>query len=72
MAFFFGSGVFKVCRFVTESEGNVSSKEVQKLKKRNLQLEEENNLLKLKIELLLDMVSLLFSLQVHIIHKRHY
>lgn len=37
----------------------MSSKEVQKLKKRNLQLEEENNLLKLKIELLLDMVSLL-------------
>lgn len=43
--------------FVTESGPNVSSKEMQKLKNRNLQLEEENNLLRLKIELLLDMVS---------------
>jgi cell division protein FtsB len=39
-----------------ESGGTVSSKEMQRLKKRNLQLEEENNLLKLKIDLLLDMV----------------
>lgn len=46
-----------MCRFVAESGSNVSTKEVQKLKKRNLQLEEENNLLKLKIELLLDMVN---------------
>lgn len=42
---------------ITESGGNVSGKEVQRLKKRNLQLEEENNLLRLKIEVLLDMVS---------------
>lgn len=49
--------MFNACLFVTESGANGSSKEVQKLKKRNLQLEEENNLLKLKIELLLDMVS---------------
>uniref|UniRef100_A0A667XA64 Chibby 1, beta catenin antagonist n=1 Tax=Myripristis murdjan TaxID=586833 RepID=A0A667XA64_9TELE len=37
--------------------GSVSSKEMQRLKKRNLQLEEENNLLKLKIEILFDMLS---------------
>lgn len=40
----------------TESGGSSSGREVQRLKKRNLQLEEENNLLKLKIETLLDMV----------------
>lgn len=39
-----------------ESGGSGSGREVQRLKKRNLQLEEENNLLKLKIETLLDMV----------------
>lgn len=39
-----------------ESGGISSGREVQRLKKRNLQLEEENNLLKLKIETLLDMV----------------
>lgn len=39
-----------------ESGGNVSGRELQRLKKRNVQLEEENNLLKLKIEVLLDMV----------------
>lgn len=39
-----------------ESGGSASSREVQRLKKKNVQLEEENNLLKLKIELLLDMV----------------
>lgn len=53
--------LFKECNEVfmstTESGGNVSGKEVQRLKKRNLQLEEENNLLRLKIEVLLDMVS---------------
>uniref|UniRef100_A0A674CK50 Chibby 1, beta catenin antagonist n=1 Tax=Salmo trutta TaxID=8032 RepID=A0A674CK50_SALTR len=37
--------------------GNVSGKEVQRLKNRNLQLEKENNLLRLKIDLLLDMLS---------------
>lgn len=41
-----------------ESGGSSSGREVQRLKKRNLQLEEENNLLKLKIETLLDMVSI--------------
>lgn len=44
-----------LCLF-PESGGSSSGREVQRLKKRNLQLEEENNLLKLKIETLLDMV----------------
>ncbi|KAM9462578.1 protein chibby homolog 1 isoform 1-T2 [Clarias gariepinus] len=48
---------FEDGQWIIESGANGSSKEVQKLKKRNLQLEEENNLLKLKIELLLDMLS---------------
>ncbi|XP_036416347.1 protein chibby homolog 1 [Colossoma macropomum] len=48
---------FEDGQWVTESGGTTSSKEVQKLKKRNMQLEEENNLLKLKIELLLDMLT---------------
>lgn len=39
-----------------ESGGNGSGRELQRLRKRNVQLEEENNLLKLKIEILLDMV----------------
>lgn len=53
--------MFKASCYVAESGSNVSTKEVQKLKKRNMQLEEENNLLKLKIELLLDMVNLLLA-----------
>ncbi|KAL6475079.1 hypothetical protein MHYP_G00161190 [Metynnis hypsauchen] len=48
---------FEDGQWVTDSGGTTSSKEVQKLKKRNMQLEEENNLLKLKIELLLDMLT---------------
>ncbi|XP_062859860.1 protein chibby homolog 1 isoform X1 [Trichomycterus rosablanca] len=48
---------FEDGQWIIESGGNVSSKELQKLKKRNLQLEEENNLLKLKIDLLFDMLS---------------
>ncbi|XP_029383889.1 protein chibby homolog 1 isoform X2 [Echeneis naucrates] len=40
-----------------ESGGNASGRELQRLKKRNVQLEEENNLLKLKIEILLDMLT---------------
>ncbi|KAL7857209.1 hypothetical protein SRHO_G00161080 [Serrasalmus rhombeus] len=48
---------FEDGQWVTDSGGNTPSKEVQKLKKRNMQLEEENNLLKLKIELLLDMLT---------------
>ncbi|KAM8837581.1 protein chibby homolog 1 isoform 1-T2 [Spinachia spinachia] len=42
---------------LAELVGNGSSKECQRLKKRNVQLEEENNLLKLKIEILLDMLT---------------
>ncbi|XP_061564254.1 protein chibby homolog 1 [Cololabis saira] len=48
---------FEDGQWITESGGNTSSREVQRLKKRNVQLEEENNLLKLKIELLLDMLT---------------
>lgn len=48
---------FEEGQWITETGGNVSNKEMQRLKKRNLQLEEENNLLKLKIDLLLDMLS---------------
>ncbi|XP_056153438.1 protein chibby homolog 1 isoform X2 [Lampris incognitus] len=48
---------FEDGHWLSENGGNVSSKEVQRWKKRNLQLEEENNLLKLKIDLLLDMLS---------------
>lgn len=45
--------------FFLEYGSSSSGREVQRLKKRNLQLEEENNLLKLKIETLLDMVRIL-------------
>ncbi|XP_031417208.1 protein chibby homolog 1 isoform X2 [Clupea harengus] len=48
---------FEEGQWITESGGNVSGKELQRLKKRNQQLEEENNLLKLKVDLLLDMVT---------------
>ncbi|KAI7797312.1 protein chibby homolog 1 [Triplophysa rosa] len=48
---------FEDGQWISESSGNVSGKELQRLKKRNLQLEEENNLLKLKVEVLLDMLS---------------
>ncbi|XP_003961405.1 protein chibby homolog 1 [Takifugu rubripes] len=48
---------FEDGQWITESGGNSSGREVQRLKKRNLQLEEENNLLKLKIETLLDMLT---------------
>jgi hypothetical protein len=37
--------------------GGVSSKELLKIRRQNKQLTEENNLLKIKIELLLDMLS---------------
>ncbi|XP_018616933.1 protein chibby homolog 1 isoform X1 [Scleropages formosus] len=48
---------FEDGQWISDSGGSVSAKEVQKLKKRNLQLEEENNLLRLKIDILLDMLS---------------
>ncbi|XP_062330661.1 protein chibby homolog 1 isoform X2 [Osmerus eperlanus] len=53
---------FEDGQWIAESGGNVSGKDVQRLKKRNLQLEEENNLLKLKIDLLLDMLWFFFAL----------
>ncbi|XP_061749254.1 protein chibby homolog 1-like isoform X2 [Nerophis ophidion] len=46
---------FEDGQWITDSGGNVSVKEVERLKKKNIQLEEENNILKLKIEILLDM-----------------
>ncbi|XP_041093752.1 protein chibby homolog 1 isoform X2 [Polyodon spathula] len=48
---------FEDGQWLSESGGSVSQKEVQHLKKRNVQLEEENNLLRLKIDILLDMLS---------------
>ncbi|XP_051958528.1 protein chibby homolog 1-like [Xyrauchen texanus] len=59
---------FEDGQWITESAGNVSGKEVQRLKKRNLQLEEENNLLKIKIEVLLDMLSE-STAETHVIQK---
>ncbi|XP_028332440.1 protein chibby homolog 1 isoform X2 [Gouania willdenowi] len=44
-------------QWILEAGGNTSGKELQRVKKRNVQLEEENNLLKLKIDLLLDMLT---------------
>jgi len=47
--------------FVSEPNSQSSSKdgaEVSRLQKQNMQLKEENNFLKYKIEVLLDMVSL--------------
>lgn len=44
------------------SRGRVSSREVARLRQHNQTLLEENNLLKLKVELLLDMVSFFFSI----------
>jgi len=41
-----------------ESAGAGRSKELHRIKQQNKQLKEENNLLKIKIDLLLDMVSL--------------
>ncbi|XP_070707961.1 protein chibby homolog 1 isoform X2 [Pempheris klunzingeri] len=48
---------FEEGQWMTESGGNAPSRELQRLKKKNVQLEEENNLLKLKIEILLDMLT---------------
>ena len=43
--------------YSSESLGGGSQREVVQARKQNQQLQEENNLLKLKVELLLDMVS---------------
>ncbi|KAI5623207.1 protein chibby-like 1, partial [Silurus asotus] len=65
------------CHFVTESGPIMSSKDAQKLKKMNLQLEEENNLLNLKIKIFKDML-LETTVESHLMQKeledikRHY
>ncbi|XP_062234987.1 protein chibby homolog 1 isoform X1 [Platichthys flesus] len=48
---------FEDGQWITESGENTSGREAQRLKKRNVQLEDENNLLKLKIEILMDMLT---------------
>jgi hypothetical protein len=40
----------------TGISGGVDRREAQRLRRRNQQLEEENNLLRLKVDILLDMV----------------
>ncbi|OCT85478.1 hypothetical protein XELAEV_18023646mg [Xenopus laevis] len=47
---------FENGQWMTESGGTGSQREVQRLRKRNQQLEEENNLLRVKVDLLLDML----------------
>ncbi|XP_042364301.1 protein chibby homolog 1 isoform X1 [Plectropomus leopardus] len=59
---------FEDGQWISESGGNASGREVQRLKKRNVQLEEENNLLKLKIEVLLDMLTET-TVEYHLIEK---
>ncbi|XP_059386217.1 protein chibby homolog 1-like [Carassius carassius] len=59
---------FEDGQLISKSGGNVAGKAVQRLKKRNLQLEEENNLLRLKIEALLDMLSE-STAETHLIQK---
>ncbi|XP_028670907.1 protein chibby homolog 1-like [Erpetoichthys calabaricus] len=48
---------FEDGQWVAETDEGIIHKDAQRLKKRNRQLEEENNLLKLKIDILLDMLS---------------
>lgn len=45
------------CVFVEAGNSSVTQREFVKMKKQNQSLQEENNLLKLKMEILLDMVS---------------
>ncbi|KAI9529301.1 Protein chibby 1 [Dissostichus eleginoides] len=59
---------FEDGQWISESGGNSSGREVQRLKKKNVQLEEENNLLKLKIEILLDMLTET-TVEYHLIEK---
>lgn len=50
---------FENGHWVTETgiSGSVDQREAQRLRKRNQQLEEENNLLQVKVDILLDMFS---------------
>ncbi|XP_077481704.1 protein chibby homolog 1 isoform X1 [Stigmatopora argus] len=48
---------FEDGQWTSVTGGNASFREVERLKKKNTQLQEENNLLKLKIEILLDMLT---------------
>ncbi|XP_030066639.1 protein chibby homolog 1 [Microcaecilia unicolor] len=48
---------FENGQWITESGGTGPQRDMQRLRRRNLQLEEENNLLKLKVDILLDMLS---------------
>lgn len=48
---------FENGQWIAESGGTGAQKEVQRLQKRNQLLEEENNLLRLKVEVLLDMLT---------------
>ncbi|XP_059181393.1 protein chibby homolog 1 isoform X3 [Centropristis striata] len=59
---------FEDGQWISESGGNASGRELQRLKKRNVQLEEENNLLKLKIDILLDMLTET-TVEYHLIEK---
>lgn len=45
-----------LCPLDSVISGGVDRRETQRLRKRNQQLEEENNLLRLKVDILLDMV----------------
>lgn len=47
--------------FVPKKAKNLSNKEMQKFQRENLVLQEQNNMLKVKNEILLDMVSELYS-----------
>lgn len=46
-----------LCPLDSVISGGVDRRETQRLRKRNQQLEEENNLLRLKVDILLDMLS---------------
>lgn len=48
---------FENGQWITEVGGAVDRREAQRLRRRNQQLEEENNLLRLKVDILLDMLA---------------